>query len=460
MSTDPAGRLVPGAAEDVEILEDDRLLRFTLRPGLKWSDGSQLTAEDFARGIRHAALASNAAPQSQLLRPIKGFVEYSKSGNKDLLAVRAIDDRVIEIELASPTPSFLWVLEYPISYPRALETENADPVSNGPYILHERLHGKHTELRKNRYYRDENKVSIEIVRYLPITDESALVRRFRAGEIDVTSTVPNSMAEWFRKNDPDAYQAAPQLGTYFYFLNSSDPALTNKVIRAGLYHSIDRDSLVRDVMKGGQPPAYTLVPPVLEGFSGDTYSFLRSDVSATSIDNAKRLLHSQGYTNENPLKLSLHINSGANHQKIAIFVIDQWKQHYPLEIELYNQEFGVLLNTMRDRTQWQIIRSSWVADYPDALNFLEIFSQGNPNNLAGYESSDFDERIELARGTNGSNRIQVLRDAESLLLADYVIIPLYGYMRRRLVSSRVAGFESNPMGILRTMHLALSDDID
>ncbi|MEM1262680.1 MAG: peptide ABC transporter substrate-binding protein [Pseudomonadota bacterium] len=459
MSTNAHGELEVGAADSYEISDDGKTLTFVLRDDLFWSNGSPMKSQDFVAGIRFAARAENRSPQAKLLSAIRGFDEYYAGGDPKRFGVTAINEKELRIELDEATPYFLWILDYPVSYPRSSSSKETQ-LTNGPYKLIQRTPGSSVELQKNASYWDSRNVAIERVKYLSIVDENAMLQRFRAGEIHVTSTVPNQYTQWIEDNLEHAYKPAQQLATYFYFFNTEDPKLKTATVREALYHAVDRKKLTQEVLRGGQQPAYTLVPPETPNYSDSVAQSVRTKARDFDFAKARNAMQKLGYNEQNPLEITILVNSGTNHRSVALFVSSEWSSKLPVRTVIQTEEFRVLLDTMKDPAKWEVIRSSWTADYPDAISFLEIFAEGNPNNFLGYANVKFQEGIEALPKLENKARQLKLADLETTLLADFPILPLYFFVKRRLVTDQVEGFHTNPLAILRSKHLSFRSETD
>ncbi len=450
MTTLADGTLVPGAAESFTVSEDGLRYVFNLRRAGRWSNGDPVTARDFVRGLEYAIDSSSDSPQAVLLAPIKGSGFHGNVGN-ERLGVHATNAHELVIELEYAAPFILSIFEYPVTYPRHEAADEQSHLSNGAYTVKEFRVNSYVLLEANKYYRNRDSLEFSQVRYLAISDERTELNIFRSGDLDLTSTVPNSMTRWIREELSESYLEIPKLGVYYLALNNEHEVLANKALRKSMVGLIDRNELVESVVRGGQLPTNRLVPSALFLDDGT------EDMSIGEIDDeseAASILQDLGYSREKPLRLRLVYNNGDNHRQIAIYVGETWESQLPVDVELISQDFRVLLQTQKDPDSWEIVRSSWIADFPDPYNFLSIFESSSPNNIPKYRNTAFDDLLNRSlREANQSKRLALLRTAEQILLDDAPAAFLYFYVDRRLISRRIDLLGTNPMGVIRSEHI-------
>ncbi|MEL7537568.1 MAG: peptide ABC transporter substrate-binding protein [Pseudomonadota bacterium] len=456
------GKLQLGTAANFEVTNGGRTYVFEIREDAKWSNGDSVTAEDYVRGIRFAANPYNSARQANLLSPLANY-QAVREGSASLsdLGVKALSAREIQFDLEYPAPYLLAILENPLAYPLHASAENTgntqEPVpTNGAYTFSNVRPGIDIELRKNPNYYAADSVKIQKVRYVLSQDQTAVFNQFRSGSIHLTASVPTSLIEIARQLENGTYYESPQLAVYYYAFNTSQPPLDDIRARRALDIAVDRNQLVSLVLASGQLPATAPVPPYTPGFE----QFERDTKfygSETAIAEAQSLFRELGYSDDRKMAIRLLFNTGSDHRRIAQYVASEWESSLPVEVELWNQEFRVLLDTHKDKSAWEVIRSSWSADIPDAENFLTIFSSNSENNISGVRSSVFDDQLAKAhRETDPNRRNQIFLEAENTLLSEHANLFLYYYSDRRLLSKSVTEFAPNPIGVIRTQHLGWS----
>ncbi len=280
------------------------------------------------------------------------------------------------------------------------------------------------------------------VRFYPIGNQLTEERNFRSGQLHLTESVPLSKIDVYREDNPEALHIDPYLGTYFYRFNVTRPPFDDARVRKAFAMSIDRKSIVDNVLRGGQAPARHFTPPNTAGYT------CRAAIPY-DIELARSLLAEAGYPEGKGLpEVELLYNTSENHKLIAEAVQQMWRTNLNVHVDLVNQDWKVYLDSMNN-LDYQIARSGWIGDYVDASNFLECFVTGGGNNRTGYSSPEFDALIEKARKTMDKEaRFTIYQQAEAILLDDCPIAPVYFYTRIYLKSPRVRGWQPNILGFI------------
>ena len=428
---------------------------FRLRSAARWSNGDPVTAAQFVTGFRRATDPATASGAADLLRAIVNAPAILRGEMPpDSLGVRAVDDQTLEIRLTHPVPYFPDVLTNTVAspvHPSSLTASGGfskpgTTITNGPYVLQRFVPGTGLTLKRNPHYWDRAAVQFDEVRYEFIADENAEYTRFRAGEIDVTNTVPEQrFQELAEKRDP-RLQHRPTLSTFYFTLNTDRGPLRGKPgLREALSLAVDRDVITASVTRAGQVAAYSLVPAGVWNYEPQAYAW-REDNAAARQARARKLYADAGYSAQRPLRLRLLYNENELVQRVSIAVAAMWKEQLGVETELVQMEFKAYLAARADPAQWDVVRVGWTADYNDASTFLDTMTIGSPQNVGRWSSSEYARLLaEAAAETDSSRRREVLQRAESLMLSDYPLLPVYFYVTRRLVQPRIAAPAINPM---------------
>jgi oligopeptide transport system substrate-binding protein len=283
------------------------------------------------------------------------------------------------------------------------------------------------------------------VQYLVAPDQNSQLAIYRAGQIDITDTVPSNAIPSLRSQHLNELVLAPYLATAYYALNLSVPPFaSNLKLRKALAMAIDRQRLVSS-LAFGQVGAYGFVPPGTWNYDPQSWPW-KSLNDADRIAEAKQLYMEAGYSNTTPLHLRLLFNTSPAIKQTAIIVAAMWKEELGIETELIDEEYRVFLQSRHDRKRWEVVRMGWIADYNDATNFLNIFREGSPNNDPEYLSTTYTQLLdEAARAPDATVRRGQLELAERVMLADYPVIPLYYFVSKRLVKPYVLGVHPNPL---------------
>ena len=453
LTFDAGGEPVPGQAESWQLLDEGRRYLFTLRPDARWSDGRQVIAEDFVRAWRLAVSPATAASTAGLLKDILNANEILRGElSADALGVEAVSRLVLEVRLAAPAPWLPEILAHPVSYPlhpEAIDDPHAAPV-NGAFVLEDWTPRASIILRKNPGFHAAQSVRIDRVAYFPIEEPGAELSRYRAGELDITETIPAGRFEWLEENLALDLRIYPYLGSFWLGINMKDELLgRSRPLRQALALAIDRAILVRVVLGAGERPAWSIVPPGMPGYEPAMLPAAGLDQKAREAE-ARRLFAQAGLGDGETVLLELRYNTSALHRRVAVAVAAMWKQVLGVNAQLVNEEWKVFVNNRRLGVVTQVFRGGWIADYADPTSFLDLFLSGSALNSSFYSNPEFDALARSAASAAGAERMELLQRAESLIMQDMPLIPLYYYVSRHLVSPRVGGFVDN----VRDVHLS------
>jgi oligopeptide transport system substrate-binding protein len=454
---------IPGVAEVWTVSEDQKTYTFTLRSDAKWSNGDPVTAHDFAYSWQRILSPSLASEYAYMLFCIEKAKAFNEGALKDFhqVGVEAVDERTLRVTLENPTSYFLamqfhtsWLPVHRGTIERfgamaergTKWTRPENFVGNGAFTLKQWLPNEIIVCEKNPHYWGADAVRLNAVRFYPIEDTLTEERSFRSGRLHLSENVPIDKIEVYERDKPQFLHIDPYFGSYYYRFNVTREPFNDVRVRRALAMAVDRESLVRNVVKGGRKAAGCLTPPDPQGYT-----------CATSIgfdvDEARRLLAEAGYPGgEGFPKVELLYNTSESHRQIAEAVQYMWKTNLNIDVQLLNQDWKVYLSSMSN-LDYQIARSAWIGDVLDPINFLECFVTGGGNNRTGWSSPAYDALIaEAARAGDREARFAVFQRAERLLLDEMPIVPVYFYTRVYLMSPDVRGWESNLLG-----HISFKD---
>jgi oligopeptide transport system substrate-binding protein len=450
---DMKAKAVPGQAEKWEISDDGKTYRFTLRNGLKWSNGDPVTAEDFVYSYR------------RILYPIKNAEKINKGQAKiEELGVKAVDPKTVEITLEQPTPYFIELLTHQTSLPvhrASVEKFGKDyvkpgnMVTNGAYKLVEFVPNSHIKLAKNENYRDAKNVQIETVNYFPTPDFAAMVRRYEAGELDTTDDVPADQMKSLKERFKDQVQVGPWLGGWYMVVNSSKAPLNDVRVRQALSMALDREFIADQIWGQTMLPAYSFMPPGIGNYGEPAYVTYKDQSPIDREDAAKKLLTEAGFGPGKPLKVEIRYNTTDNNRNTVIAVADQWKQ-IGVETTFINTDGKTHFAHLRDGGDFDIARYGWIADFNDPDNFLFLLRSDNKGfNYGKYNNPEFDGLLrQSAAEMDLKKRADIMKKAETILMKDMPWIPIMYYGKSNLISPKIKGFEHNTRGIYPTRFLS------
>ena len=454
-SSAPDGEVVPAAAASWSIQDDGKRYVFRLRPEARWSNGDPVTASHFVTAFHRAVDPATASGAADLLRSIENAPEILQGRlPASALAVRATDNHTLEILLSRPVPFFPDILTNTVASPVHPSSISSDggfsrpgaTVSNGPYVLAEFSPGSSLTVTRNPNYWDANSVAYDEIRYYFVPDDNSDFMRFRAGEIDVTYSVPEQRFQELRAQPDSGLQYRPTLATIYLTLNTDrGPLSGERGLREALSLSVDRQAITESVTRAGQVPAYSLVPDGAWNYQPAYYSW-RNSGTDDRLARARSLYRAAGYSAGRPLRLRLLYNENELVQRVCLAIAAMWKEALGVETELVQMEFKAYLAARADPGQWDVVRVGWTADYNDASTFLDTMARDSPQNFGRWVNVDYARLLDAAAAeSDPSLRRETLQQAESLMLNDFPLLPVYFYVTRRLVAPGVVAPAINPM---------------
>lgn len=466
VTTAPDGALEPGQAERWEQSADGLTWTFHLRVTARWSDGTPVTAEDFAFAFRRLADPATGAAYARHLAVLRG-AEAVLAGRAppSTLGVAVRSPRTLVLTLTAPAPQLPALLTHPAAVPLPQAAIARDPQrftrpgrspSNGAFLLAAWQPHEVIALERNPRYWNDSATRLAGVRWYPIEDANAELQRYRAGALDATQTVAHRALPLLRRERPDELRVAPLLATYFYAFNLAQPPFRDApALRQALSLAIDREVLAGKIMGSGERAAWTLVPPGTAGYAPPLPAAAGWS-AAQRLAEARRLYALAGYSQQRPLRLELRHNTSDIHKRLASVVAQMWKQALGIETSIVNSEWRVFVQDRRAGRITQVYRSGWNGDYDDPLTFLEVGRVGHPVNDFGFADPAFDAALAAAAAERDpARRATLLATAERRLLEQQPILPLYHYVSKHLVAPRVVGWTDNLLDVHLSRQLAL-----
>lgn len=455
---DSDGKVQNAAAEDVKVSDDKLTYTFTLRDA-KWTNGDPVVAGDFAYAWKWALDAKNASEYASILYPIKGAQAYNEGkGKVEDLGIKVVDDKTLEVTLENPTPYFLELTAFytymPVNEKVVSENDNwfaeaGDTyVTNGPFTLDEWKHNDSITMKKNEDYWDKDNVALSTVNVKMIESEATANREFDSGNLDYLGAPYNvvSLDKMNTYKDKGILKSEPYAAVYEYKLNTKEGPTKNVNIRKALAMSIDREGLIKNVLKGGQTPALADVPVAIEGYENDNNLF-----EGNNTDEAKKYLEKGlkelGLKDASDLKIAISINTSEAHAAVAQFIQEGWKKNLGIETTIDNAEWQVFLDKV-SALDYQVGRMGWIADYNDAYTFLERYDTAkNGNNDTGWENKEYKELMAKAmKETDEAKRTEFLKDGQKILMDELPVIPIYFYSNEYVAQDYVKNMGPDKLG--------------
>ncbi len=468
---DANAKPVFGSASAHEVSADGKVHTFKIREGLTWSDGVPVTAFDFVYSWQRILNPETAAPYASLLYPFKN----AKAVNEGILppselGARAVDAQTLELMVEQPTPFLRTLLMHYTALPVPMHKveEHGDDwvragnyVSNGAYVLNEWRPNSQIKLVKSKTFYDAENVAIDTVYYRPLADVSSAFRAFRAGEIDTNSCsqcYPIQQVNLIDDIMPGVKRNEVILSTTYLTFNTNKKPYDDPRVRKALGLAIDREILTKQVLRAGEIPAYSLNPPGIDNYTNDTPKMAEAELSASErIALAKNLLAEAGYSEANPLTITVKYRLAGDRKQIMVAMQDMWKR-VGVNAKLDGKEPKVAYADYRARN-YDVADAGWVADYNDPDNFLFLGkSDTGPINYADYKNPEFDRLMTEANNLQDlDERAKLMAQAEALMMDELPLVPIYYGVNRNLVGTHVKNWNDNVLGIQRTRWLSINE---
>ncbi len=455
VTLDARSEIIPGAAASWTVNPGGTIYRFKLRRDAKWSNGDRVVAEDFVFAFRRLMAPRTGAPYANILYTLKNAERINKGELPvEALAVRALDETTLEIALEHPAPYFISQLAHMTAKPlhrKSIEAFGSDfvrpahMVTNGPFMLKEFTPNDRLVLVKNPYYYAAADVALDAEIFYSLEDRAAALRRFMAGEIQSYDDVPVEQIAFVRAHLAEAFKVTPNLGSYFYAFDTRRKPFDDRRVRQALAMVIDREFLAESIWGGTMDPGYSFVPPGIASYGApETVAWKDADPFERE-DEAKRLLAEAGFgPGGEKLVVEIRFNNSENHRATAVAIADMWKS-LGAETRLLATDATTHYAFLREKPPFDVARSGWFADYPDAQNFLFLGESGNQAlNAASFTNKGYDRLMHDAQVEGSPERRRaILHEAEALLLDEQPFLVLLTYKSRNLVSPKLKGWEEN-----------------
>lgn len=459
---DKDGNTVKGIAQDWKISEDGLTYTFTLRDA-KWSDGQPVKAQDFEYAWKRALAPETASEYAYQLWYIKNGYEYSNGEAKaEDVAVKALDDKTLEVVLTAPTSYFIDLMHFPTYMPLRQDilekygdqwTQKPDTyIGNGPYKMKKWAHDSEIVFVKNENYWDAASLgNIKEIHWRLMSDDAAALSAYEAGELDlVDALIPQ--AETKNLIDKGIAKVHDMVGTYYIYFNVDKDPLKDVRVRKALALAIDRQFIVDKVTMAGQKPAEGIVPYVVPG--ADASKDFRTEggllVSKTAqVEEAKKLLAEAGYPDGKGFpELEIYYNTQSTHKAIMEAVMEMWKNNLGITVKSPNMEWKVIQDKVNNK-DYVLSRMGWIGDYNDPMTFLDMWTSDSSQNNTNWKNAKFDELIKTAKSTDDQSvRMPAMHEAEKIFIEDMPACPIYFYVSVWLENPRVEGHIIDTMGFV------------
>ena len=484
LKMDKDGKVVPGLAEKYEVSDDQLTWTFHLRDGLKWSDGSALTADDFVYSWQRLVDPNVAAPYAQtVLGMVEGYDDAigrpDADGNTTVdpdptkLKVEAPDEKTLIVHMAKPTPYFDKLAAFVSLSPVKKDVVEANPdgwsidpktyISTGPFKLTGWEPGSYLMFEKNENYWDADSIKLDGIKCLIMQDQNATFSAYESGDALMIKDVPTQEITTLKERSD--FHIDPILGTYYLDLNTTLDEFKDPKVREALSLALDRKYISETITSGTYTPASGFVSEGVTDWNGtawqdnitDKSAYINIDDHAGNLAKAKELLKEAGYENGVGLpEMVYSTNDASYHKKIAEYLQQAWGE-LGLKVQVNIVEWKSF-TPQRRSGNYQIARDGWVMDYNDPSNILELALTGNGNNNAKYSNPEFDALMsKAATEKDPQTRFGYLHQAEDFIMKDTAMVPLLYYNDFYLQSDKITGSWHSPDGFWHFEYADIAD---
>jgi oligopeptide transport system substrate-binding protein len=454
VSLDPVTQKTrPRLAESWETSADGLTYTFHLQPAAKWSNGEPLTGQDVVDAWHRILSPTLAADYSNMFYVIRGAEAFNKGQTKDFSTVglAAPDAHTVVVTLERPTAYFLLLLDNSCWRPvnvRAI-AKQGDPyqrgnkwtaspatlVTSGPFVMKEWTPHKQIVVEKSPTYWDREHVRLNSIVFYPIDSPEVEERNFRTGQLHIMWEMPLPKIAAYRRDHPELLRIDPYVDTFFFRFNTRVAPFNDQRVRRALSLAIDRESIARNILTGGQTPAGNFVHPGTPGYTPPP-------VSMHDLAEARRLLEAAGFPGGKGFPaFEIMLPSTSTMKLVCEAIQEMWRRDLGLTVNLQNQEKKVIM-AERKAGHYQVLFYDWVGDYLDPTTFLDMWRADNGNNHTGWADAGYDAMLNQAEATRDPvARMALLQKAEARMIEAAPIAPVYFNPHVYLIQPSVKGWK-------------------
>ncbi|NLO83870.1 MAG: peptide ABC transporter substrate-binding protein [Clostridiales bacterium] len=453
-----------GQAKDVTVSEDGLVYTFTLRDDIKWSDGKDVTANDFVYSWQRLVDPATAADYNYMIDMVVNANEIMAGElAKEELGVKALDDKTFEVTLAVKCAFFNEICAFPATLPirqDIIETagdqwtfDTATFITNGAYTMTAWEHNSYIEATSNPNYYANDAAGPQSIKFMLMDDHNAMYAAYRAGDLNFIEEVPAD--EIAALLDSGELVVDPYIGTYYVCFQNQKAPFDNALVREAFLLTIDRPYIVEQITQTGQIPAGGYVPTGIADAAagsdfranGGDYYDPSEEAYAANCDKARELLAEAGYPGGEGFPVVEYLyNTSDAHKAVGEALQNMWSTELGVTVTLQNEEWNTFLQTRKDGN-YSIARNGWIADYNDPMSFLDMWVTGGGNNDAQYSNAEYDALIAAAKASSDAEeRMTLMHQAEDLVIGqDKALGPIYFYTNKHMLQG-FTGLYMTPLG--------------
>lgn len=447
---------VPAMAESCEVSEDGMTYTFTLRDGLKWSDGSDLTAYDFEYAwlrVLNPEVGSKCVSDLWVIKNGRDYYD-GKCAAEDV-GVKATDEKTLVVEMQDPTPWFLKLTATTSFFPVNKAVVEANPdwtadvstyVSNGPFMLTEYSSLSRLVMVKNPNYYAADTVAIDEVQFVIIPDTATELTAYNNGEINVSANLSADALVQYAESDE--FHTAGKVGIQYCDFNTQLPEFSDKRVRQAFAMAIDRQALLT-ALGVVEPAVYGFIPyaqPSLTD-SEKCYRDIAGDMFTEDVEAAKALMAEAGYPNGEGFPTVEIVTKNDTQQKLMAQILGEfWKANLGVNYSITTYESSVYWGEL-SAGHFSVDRNGYTCDYDDPSANLKIWVSGSNASENGWDDLVYDKMYEDTLSiTDPAEREAALIELEKYLVDEMPGMPVYSYDTQFLVKPGISGVICNPIG--------------
>ncbi len=466
MKIDEKGDAVKAAASDYTVSEDGLVYTFTIASGVLWSDGTAVEASDFVYAWRRTANPYNSSSYSYMFENIAGYdkvlEDFEKEKNKETneegnyitvnmadLWVKAADSRTLVVKLKEKDPDFLYKCASVAFLPLCEDAVRPntriwgeDPdlfVCNGAFKLSSWTEGSYLELAPNEYFREKDKVKLENVKVYFAESSEEAYEMYKSSEVLYTNFIPeDKLTKLAKKKD---YVSYDEFGTYFLYFNTGEAPFNDVRVRQALTLAIDRERIIEETAQGRGEAAGALISDGFSSFRQDGQNYISTTDNQGNIKKARQLLEQAGYKDGKGFpKFEYVYNDNEISHETAKLLQSMWKSNLGIDCTLKSVSWSKL-DELRQSGNFTVAKGGLMAPYNSTSYMLRQFT--TENNFCNWSNSEYDSLVKQMINSQS----ETAHKAESLLMKDFVICPIYYYTGSYLQSKRIENLYVTNSGI-------------
>ncbi|MBW7573030.1 peptide ABC transporter substrate-binding protein [Caproiciproducens faecalis] len=445
----------PALAESYKVSDDKLTYTFTLRDGLKWSNGTALTAKDFVFSwLKQMSTDATNGYSFIMTDYIVNGAEYldNKAKAEDV-GIKALDDKTLEVKLKQPTPYFVRLTVLPMFFPLneeyvksqganyGLKADNM--IYCGPYTLATYDPASGSTLKKNDSYWDAANVKVSNVNVRIIKEQATALNAYKSGEL---SRVTLSSSDVPAMKSNAEFSSTSEFRTTYLQFNTTDKVVSNKNIRLALGYAMDRKTLADVILADGSAPATGLIANGMFGDGSKTFRELNSDITTFDAAKAKEYWEKGVKELGSAPAITLLTEDDSVTKTVATYIQGEFKKNLGIDVKI-DSKTKKAKNQLMDDNNYQMAITAWGADYDDAMTYMDLWTNGTPYR-GNYKSETYNSLIaDAKKQTDDAKRLQDMLTAEKTLVADDAVVsPLFYRGFAYLTKPNVVNLVTHPFG--------------